>query len=80
MEVSCCLTTKKHADPANLKANYHGLELHSDHNMSRAMKKMDFCLCKNKGVDQCAVTAQLIDTFIFAIQIVQLLFLSNPKF
>ena len=44
------------------------------------MRKLDFCLCKNKGADSFAVTVKLISAFAFATQIVQFLFFLNPKF
>ena len=37
--------------------------------MSRVMRKWDYCLCKNKGADQLRsqpVTAKLISAFVFA--------------
>ena len=40
------------------------------------MRKLDFCLCENKG----AVTAELISAFAFAVWIVQFLYFLNPKF
>ena len=43
------------------------------------MRKLDFCLCETKAQISCAVTAQLICTFVFATQIVHLLFYLNPK-
>ena len=46
-----------------------------NHNLSRVMRKPDFCLCENK-----AVTAQLISAFIIATQIVQFIYLLIPKF
>ena len=39
-----------------------------------------FAYAKTKAQISCAATAQLISAFVFAIQIVQLLFLLNPKF
>ena len=41
--------------------------------MIEPRQKLDFCLCKKKGADQ-------LCTFVFATQIVQFLFFSNPKF
>ena len=40
--------------------------------MNRIMRKPDFCLCENKGVDEIsfAVTAKLISAFVFATWIV----------
>ena len=38
------------------------------------MRNSTFCLRKNKGADQ------VISTFVFATQIVQLLYFVNPKF
>ena len=40
------------------------------------MRKPTFCICENKGADllcgnRCAVTVQLISTFVFATKIVQ---------
>ena len=49
------------------------------HCLSRIMRKPDFCICKNK-VTVKTVTAQLISTFVFATQIVQILYFLNPKF
>ena len=43
--------------------------------MSYIMRKLDFCLCENKGADQlCSISA-----FVFATGIVQFLFFLNPK-
>ena len=44
------------------------------------MRKPDFAHAKTKAQFSYAVTAQLISAFIFATQIVQLLFVLNPKF
>ena len=52
------------------------------------MRKLGFCLCKNrvfayakiKAQISCAATAQLISTFVFATWIVQFLLYLNPKF
>ena len=53
----------------------------SVHYMSRVMRKPDFSLCEKKKVEiSSAVTAQLISTFVFAKQIVQVLFYLNLKF
>ena len=49
-------------------------------NMSRVMRKTDFCIRENKDADSCAVNAQMISTLVFALQIVQSLFFLNPKF
>ena len=42
--------------------------------MSRVMRKSDFCLCQNKSADQlysnCAVTAQLIRAFVSTISLI----------
>ena len=43
--------------------------------MSIVKRKLDFCLCKNKGADQ-----QLISASVFTTQIVQTLIFLNPKF
>ena len=43
------------------------------------MRKEDFCLCKNKGADQLAVTSKLIGAFVLATRIVQILFFPNQK-
>ena len=48
--------------------------------MSLIMRKPAFCICENKALNSCAVTAQLISAFVFAIQIVQSLYYLNPKF
>ena len=44
------------------------------------MRKADICQCKKKAQISCAVTAQLISTFVFTAWIVQFLFFLNPKF
>ena len=44
------------------------------------MRKLDFANAKTKALISFAVTAKLISTFIFAIGIVQFLFVFNPKF
>ena len=49
------------------------------YNMSHT-RKPDFCLCANKATDHCAVTAQLISTFVFVTPIVQFLLYLYPKF
>ena len=49
-------------------------------NMSRVMRKPDFCICENKDADQLRGTAKLISAFVFAIRIVQFLFYLNTKF
>ena len=54
-------------------------EIGIDH-FRRAVRKMDFCLWENKGQISCAVTAQLISTFVFATRIAQFLCFLNPKF
>ena len=46
------------------------------YHMSRSMRKPDFCLCENKG----AVTAKLINTFVFATRIVHFIFFIVRKF
>ena len=49
--------------------------------LSRIVRKPDFCLGENKGADQlCGYTAKLISAFVFATRIVQFLFYLNPKF
>ena len=48
--------------------------------MSRIVRKWDYCLAKTMVQISCAVTAQLISTFIFATRIVQLLLFLNPEF
>ena len=49
--------------------------------MSRIVRKPDFCLGENKGADQLrGNTAKLISAFVFATRIVQFLFYLNPKF
>ena len=51
--------------------------------MSFILGNPDFCLCKNKGADQlfsnCAVTAEQISAFVFAIPIIQFLLYLYPK-
>ena len=49
-------------------------------NMSRIMRKRDFCLAKTKAQISFAVTAKLISAFVIATRIVQFLFYLNPKF
>ena len=39
---------------------------HVFYKMSHVIRKPDFCICKSKGADQLAVTAQLISTFVIA--------------
>ena len=48
--------------------------------MSCDGEKTDFAFAKTKAQISCAVTAQLISAFVFAIRIVLFLFLLNPKF
>ena len=48
--------------------------------MSRVMRKPVFAYAKTKTQISCAVTAQLISAFVFAIRIVQSLYYINPKF
>ena len=50
--------------------------------MSRAMRKLNFCLCENKGADQLRSNceAELISAFVFATWIIQSLFFLNSKF
>ena len=55
--------------------------------MSLRMRKTTICICENKDADQlcsnctvsCAVTAQLISSFVFATRMVQFLFYLYPK-
>ena len=47
--------------------------------LSHVMRKPSFCICKNKGADSWAVTAQLISASVFATLIVKSLFSLNPK-
>ena len=56
--------------------NLVNLLIHTGHclYMSHHMGKPTICIGENKGADQ------LISTFVFATQIVQLLFFLNPKF
>ena len=49
-------------------------------NESLVMRKLAFAYAKTKTQISCAVTAQLISAFVFAIRIVQSLFYLNPKF
>ena len=44
------------------------------------MRKPAFAFAKTKTQISCAVTAQLISAFVFAIRIVQSLYFLNPKF
>ena len=44
------------------------------------MRKPVICICENKDADQLCRTAQLISAFVFTTQIVQSLYLLNPKF
>ena len=48
--------------------------------MSLVMRKTAFCICETKTQISCAVTVQLISTFVFATRIVQSLYYLNPKF
>ena len=48
--------------------------------MSLVMRKAVFAYAKTKTQISCAVTAQLISAFVFAIWILQSLFFLNPKF
>ena len=48
--------------------------------MSLVVRKPAFAYTKTKTQISCAVTAQLISAFVFAIRIVQSLFYLNPKF
>ena len=46
------------------------------------MRKLEFCLCENKGADLisfAAVTTKLINAFVFATRIVIFLFFLNLK-
>ena len=47
--------------------------------MSRIVRKPDFCLCENKGEISFAVTAKLINAFVFATRIVPFLYFLNKK-
>ena len=44
------------------------------------MRKLAFAYAKTKRQINCAVTAQLISAFVFALQIEQSLYYLNPKF
>ena len=48
--------------------------------MNLVMRKWAFAYAKTKTQISCAVTAQLISTFVFAMRIVQSLYYLNPKF
>ena len=49
--------------------------------LSRDVRKPDFCICENKDADQLrSITAKLISDFVFAIRTVQSLYYLNPKF
>ena len=50
------------------------------HRLCRFMRKLDFAYAKTKAQISCAVTAQLISTFVFAQRIVQFLRYRYPKF
>ena len=50
------------------------------YDLSLVMRKPAFAYAKTKMQINCAVTAQLISAFVFAIWIVQSLFSLNPKF
>ena len=63
---------------ANIKDHYFHLAYNI--HVSRGMRKPDFANAKTKAQISCAVTVQLISTFVFATRIVQSLFCLNPKF
>ena len=42
-----------------------------NYELSRDVRKPDFCICENKDADQLRVTAKLISAFVFATRIVQ---------
>ena len=44
------------------------------------MRKLDFCLCKNKDADQLHSNCEADHTFVFASRIVQFLYFISPKF
>ena len=48
--------------------------------MSRIMRKLDFCLCENKGADQLRSNCEAVSTFVFATWIVQFHVVLNPRF
>ena len=48
--------------------------------LSRIMRKLDFCLGENKGADQLRGNREADHAFVFATRIVQFLFYLNPKF
>ena len=50
------------------------------HDWSRHIGKQTACIGENKGTVNCAVTAQLISTFVFDTQIVQFLLYLYTKF
>ena len=51
------------------------------HYLSRVVRKPTFCICvKTKTQISFAVTAKLISAFVFATQILQLLYFLNPEF
>ena len=63
------------------------VEIFAKHQIARLLiahkyepRNDDFACAKTKAQISCAVTAQLISAFIFAAQIVQMLYLLNPKF
>ena len=43
------------------------------------MRKLDFCLCENKGADQLRSNCKADQHFVFATRIVQFLFFLNPN-
>ena len=47
---------------------------------SRVLSKPAFRICKKKAQINCAVAAQLISAFVLAIEIVQSIYILNPKF
>ena len=49
-------------------------------NLSRILRKPDFCLCENKGADQLRSNCEADHAFVFAIRIVLFIFFLNPKF
>ena len=46
--------------------------------LSCIIRKVDFCLCENKGADQ--LRSKLISAFVFATRIIQFLVFLNQKF
>ena len=71
-------TTRMVLNPSGQLSEKMGqLETLTGLHLSLVMRKLAFCICKNKDADQ---ITQLISAFVFAIRIVQSLYFLNPKF